>query len=436
MLKKLKEALAASTAELETLTAKAFGDDGTEEDLQLVDGKSKELDALLAKIKIAEAAEKHIAAGAKPVDGGQERGADMAGTVPARPLEKMSTELRLGLAIKSMISAREYGGSVAKALEENGYGAVVKELVTTTDSKGGVTIPENLSNDVIEMLRPQSAFLAGNPQRIVLQNGNLTIPRAETGVSGGYTAEATDIPVEEPTLGSMSLSAKKLAVIVPISNELLTWSPVDMEAFIRRDITAGLTQKMDLNLLRGDGSGGNPLGIVNTVGIETFAATAAGATTAETIQNIEADLAAAETFMALANLPMQNRAWVMSPRTLIYLSSLRDGNGNRVWPELNGDSPRLRNKRVLTTTQVPVNLGVGTNESEIYLIEYSEVWFAETPGGGLSFAVSQEASYKVGGVMYSAYQRDVTLIRGIMHHDTDIRRLSAVVKITAVTWGA
>jgi HK97 family phage major capsid protein len=428
-LAELREMLRKHLAEIEAIKTKAFSDGATSADLDAMD-KANETTLLIERQITARIAEEAaVARAALPLDTAAGMGHNGGPSLDARVKEKLSTEMRVGLLIKGLQVAHDQHIPLEKALEDGNYGGVIKELVTTTDSKGGVTVPEVTATEIITLLRPASAFVAGNPRRITLEHGNLIIPRQESGVSGGYIAEATDIPVEEPTLGSMDLSAKKLAVIVPISRELLTWSQSDMMAFVKGDIMAGLGQKMDLALLRGDGLNGAPLGIVNSVGINTFVANAT-----VNIVNIEADLAKAEGFMAMANLPEVNRRWIMSPRTLIFLSSLRDGNGQLVYPTLSLDNPTLRRKPVLTTTQIPVNLGAGTNATEIYLVEFSEVFFAETPGGGMQFAISDEAMYKVGGVSYSAFQRDVTLVRAIMHHDTDIRRLTAVVKITGVTY--
>lgn len=400
----------------------------TDADISALEKANADMALLERQIVAAQAAEDAVARSAAPVAGMGHNGGP---SMPANVAAPLSKEAKIGLVVMGLVASHKHHVPFAKALEDNGYGMMVKELVTTTPSKGGVTIPTNLSDELIPILRPNSAFLQLDPQRLQLPNGNLTIPRQDSGVSGGYTAEATDIIVEEPTFSAMTFSSKKLAVIVPLSNELINWSPVAMESFVRGDISLGLGMKMDLALLRGDGSSGSPTGIVNKTGVYSFAANAT-----VSIQNVETDLAKAESYMDLQLIPNVRRKWVMSPRTLTFLSSLRDGNGNYAYPTLQGTTPTLRNKPVLVTTQIPVNLGGGTNASEVYLIEASEVWFAQPPGAELEFEISTEAMYKVSGVAYSAFQRDVTLIRGIMRHDTDIRRLAAVVKITAVLWGA
>src|SRR5690606_10629433 len=179
-------------------------------------------------------------------------------------------------------------------------------------------------------------------------------------------AEATDIAVEQQTFREVTLSAKKLSVIVPASNELLNWSVGDMESFIQDDMRGALGELMDLNLLRGTGLSNTPLGITKINGVTSFAAITSGTA----INNIEATLAKAETAMRNKKVMGRRAAWVMAPRTRIYLSGLRDGNGNRVYPEIqfgpDAGGPRLRGKPVYETTQIPINLGTSGDETDIH----------------------------------------------------------------------
>jgi HK97 family phage major capsid protein len=197
---------------------------------------------------------------------------------------------------------------------------------------------------------------------------------------------------------------------------------------------------MDINLFRGTGLSNTPLGITRINGVPSFAAASATGTTAQIITAIDNTLARAEWNMRSRKVLSRRAAWVMSPRTAIFLSSLRDANGNRVYPEMNvgpnpgANTPMLRQKSVYTTGHVPVNLGTSGLESEIWLVDYSHVMFGETESG-FQFAASSEASYKVSGTMYSAFQRNVTLIRALTHHDADLRHVGAVVRVTAVDWG-
>lgn len=427
-LAELRKALAEKTKGLSDLQTKAFADGATQDDTDALQKALDEIDGINAKIALAERAENAVKAAAQPVDETEER-------TPAQPKKALTPVQKMGLAVTSIISAHHEKSTPQAELEKHGFGSMVKELVTTTPSAGGYAVPTPLANEIIEILREDSAFLAGNPRRVGLPNGNLTIPAGDTGVTGGYGAEATDIGVEQQTFREVTLAAKKLSVIVPASNELLAWSVGDMESFIQDDMRGALGELMDLNLLRGTGLSNTPLGITKIQGVPSFAAITG---LASVIHNIEATLAKAETEMRNRKVMGRRAAWIMAPRTRIYLSGLRDGNGNRVYPEIqfgpDAGGPRLRGKPVFETTMMPINLGSGGDETDIHLIDFSHVLFGEA--SGLSFKVSDIAGYKVSGTMHSAFQRDVTLVRAIMQHDADIRHLGAVVNITDVDWGA
>ena len=122
----------------------------------------------------------------------------------------------------------------------------------------------------------------------------------------------------------------------------------------------------------------------------------------------------------------------MPPRTLAYLRDLRDGNGNLYYPSLQGSSPSWRGFPVGFTNSIPVNLGGGTNESEVYLVDFAYVMIADSYS--VKIDASESASYKVGGTMVSAFSQNQTVIRALTGHDFAVTRPKAVSLITAVKW--
>jgi HK97 family phage major capsid protein len=134
-----------------------------------------------------------------------------------------------------------------------------------------------------------------------------------------------------------------------------------------------------------------------------------------------------------ANVDLAACGWIMAPRTIRWLQSLRDGNGNKAYPEIDGGL--LKGYRFALTTQVPVNLGANGNESEIYFVNFSDCYIGEDTN--LAVAISTEASYKdANGDTVSAFQRDQTLIRVISKHDFGPRHPESVAVGTGITWGA
>jgi HK97 family phage major capsid protein len=54
-----------------------------------------------------------------------------------------------------------------------------------------------------------------------LNNGNMTIPRLKGGAVVGYIGSDSDVPATQGEFDDLKLSGKKLAALVPISNDLL-----------------------------------------------------------------------------------------------------------------------------------------------------------------------------------------------------------------------
>src|SRR5207249_7396350 len=85
--------------------------------------------------------------------------------------------------------------------------------------------------------------------------------------SVAWTDENTSIAASKATFGRLTLTAKKLAAIYPISNELLDDANIDIYNTIVRIFTNVFAQEEDTQVFRGTGS---PFtGILGTSGVTT-----------------------------------------------------------------------------------------------------------------------------------------------------------------------
>lgn len=429
-LKELTDALAAIEAK-DTLSA---------EDIEAVTKHTAEVEEVEKQIETLEKAEAARARAAKPAN--QPVSDDAA---PAAPAQKLKTSEKIGLAIAAMAKAHVEGeGNGRKAafkqLDDAGFGEVAREFELAAKKRalnsagaaaGGILVPENMANEIIDILRPATTFLQGMPRRVPMVGGVYKVPAAASGASAGWRGEGKAISASEPTFKDINMSSKFLDSLVPLTNQLIRFSLPDVRGWVEMDMAQAMGTELDRAAYLGTGTVHQPLGISKIPGVTRNAAQ--GAAT-PTVAQIEDDAATAELAMMNVNLPMLGAAWVMSPRTFIFLQNQRDGNGNRYYPELQLASPRWRNKPVLVTTQIPVNGGDTTDETEIMLVAFGHVFYGE--GMGITFAVSNEASYTAGATTVSAFQNDLTLIKASMEADVDLRYLQAVSVITACRWGA
>ncbi|VWC26242.1 phage-like protein [Burkholderia pseudomultivorans] len=397
------------------------------------DQLSSKFNDLTAQIERAEAAERMAAAAAVPVDPAPAAvAAPAAASVPAQPKAQEVKGAKMARMVRALAAARGDAQLASKIAIERGFGEeVAMSLNTLSPGAGGVLVPENLSSEVIELLRPKSVVRKLGARTLPLSNGNITIPRLKGGAIVGYIGADTDIPTTQQQFDDLKLTAKKMAALVPIANDLIKYAGVNpnVDQIVVGDLTAAIGAREDKAFIRDDGTANTPKGLR----FWALPGNVLPASDGSTLQKIETDLGKAILALENADANLTQPGWIMAPRTFRFLEGLRDGNGNKVYPELaNG---MLKGYPVGKTTQVPINLGDGADESEIYFADFGDVFIGEEET--LEIDYSKEATYKdADGNMISAFQRDQTLIRVIAKNDFGPRHVESIAVLAGVTWGA
>ena len=292
-------------------------------------------------------------------------------------------------------------------------------------------IPTVQSKRLIELLRP-NAVVRNLPgvRQLPLPNGNLTLPRQNAAATASYVGEMANIPTSQPGTDDISLSAKKLTCIVVQSGEMMRHSDPSSDALIRDDLASVYRLKEDSTFLRATQTATIPGGFKYFADQLAGQAIAANATV--NLENVTRDLGKLRLALRSKDVQMDSLSFIMSPRTEQYLMDLRDGNGNKAFPEM--ERGVLRGIRYYVTTQIPEDLGVGTNESEIYLVNGSDFMIGDTTR--FELRVSDEAAYDDAGTVKAAYSQDAAVFRLIAEHDTAMRHNESVAYLSGVTWGA
>lgn len=315
---------------------------------------------------------------------------------------------------------REWSGAIA-------IDATVKALEASTDVAGGVLVTPQVSADVIEFLRPQVIVRRLGARVVPMPTGTLRLPKHTGASTASYIGEGQDIPKTEQTFGLLMLTWKKLAALVPISNDLLRFATPNVDTIVRDDVVRSLRTKEDVTFIRATGSAASPKGIRNWIP----AANLIAANATINLANVTVDLGKLVVALLNADIPMITPGWMMAPRTWNYLMTVRDTNGNFAFRDelLQG---RLWGWPFGITTQIPINLGGGADESEIYLVDFADVVIGESEN--LIIDASTEAAYVESGALVSAFSRDQTLVRVIAQHDIGLRHDGAGTVLTAVKW--
>lgn len=302
-----------------------------------------------------------------------------------------------------------------------------KALSAGTESEGAALLSEEVSADVIELLRPASAVRKQNPVMAPMDNGVLRLPKLTGGASAGYIAENADAPKTQQAFGSVRATAHKLAALVPISNDLLRRKGPGVETMARDDIVAAIAQKSDITFIRSDGSNGEPKGLKSWAP----AANVIDANATINAQNVVHDLGQLIQVLADGNVRFLRPGWLMSHRTWLYLLTLLDNNNNFIFRE-EVKAGTLFGYPIARTSQIPNNLGGGSNESEIYLVDFADVVIAEATT--ILLDASSEAAYNDGSAVVAAFSMDQTVIRAIVEHDLVMRHDESIAMLDQVKW--
>ena len=405
------------------------------EQLQQFTSLESQINDLTAKISRAESAERLAAASAVPVNESAQGATSPPQSSISGPFgEKAKPGTGMAQMARLLAAAQGNQQTAAQMAKDGGFPADVHmALSAVTPGAGGVLVPQNFATDVIESLRPVSIVRKMGVTSLPLNNGNLTQPRITGNTVVTYIGSDTDIPITGMTFADTKLSAKKAAAIVPISNDLLAMSGVNprVDGLVLNDLTVSMGLSEDLHFIRADGSGSLPKGMRHWA--LPFNILTAPVVDGLTLEKIDLFLGGMMLRLETANVMMKSCGWLMAPRVLRWLQSLRDGNGNKAYPEI--DAGMLKGYPVGLSNQIPVNLGADGNETEIYFVNFADCMIGEDMDLTLSF--SNEASYKdAQGELVSAFQRDQTLLRVIAKHDFGPRHVESIVVAVAVKWGA
>jgi HK97 family phage major capsid protein len=367
-------------------------------------------------------------------NGGRKSGAELISGGETTPLERRDDissrdkGLVLGGMLISLAASKMNPERAIDHAKKTGLGdAVVKALEVSTQGAGGVLVPPGETSEVIDALVPRTAVRSLGPTMMPLDNGVLPVPRLSATVSGSYIGETDNIGKEQQAFDNVVATAKRLAVIVPISNALLRRGGPRVQSIVRNDTLRGMAITEDSKFIRSNGTQFTPRGLR----YHAAAANVIAANGTVNLANVTSDLGSLVLALEEANVAFTTPGWIFAPRTKQYLMTVRDGNGNYAFREemLRGT---FWGYPFRATTQVPKNLGSGGDESEVYLADFDDLVLAEALS--MSVALSEEAAYIENGSLVSAFSKDQTVMRVIAEHDFVARHDQSIAVLTEVTW--
>lgn len=417
-------------ASMEGVLNAAGENDLTAEQQEQYDVLRAEEDRLTANIDREVDLERRRAASARPI-------APLPGathqTVPAQPQQKLEAGVKFSRFTQAVAATRGIGGMQAIcAHAEKTWGSsfaleAADNMQQSVDVQGGFLVNTDYSSDLIDALRPLVVVRKMGARPVPMPQGNLTTRKKTGTTTAAWGGERDAISTSAPTVGNVTLRAKKLSGLVPITNDLLKFASIHTDQFVRDDLVESMALAEDQQFIRGAGSDVAPTGI-------RYLANAANllkSTATLTVQGIRSDLGRMELALTNKNVPMMLPGWILNPTVISFLQDLQTANGNLAFPEM--QNGKLRGKPFASTTSVPSNLGDAGNQSELYLCDFAQIMIGDAIQTTL--AVSTEASYVDGeGKTRSAFQNDETLVRVIEHVDLGARYDAAISVLTDAAW--
>lgn len=306
-----------------------------------------------------------------------------------------------------------------------------KALAESTDSAGGYILPIEVSTDVAQLIRANTAVLKmPGITKVEPTSKEYDLPGLSTGATAGYLPENASIPAVAQAFQIVTRSyPRALATLVSLSNWLLNDAVADpsIEDIIKTDMAAAMGVAQDTALLFGTSTAGQPKGLTTYSGL-TAGPTMGANGSAPSYQLLQQIPAALRT----QNAPFKNPGWIVSPKVISFLLTLADsigrplfaGNPDLLSLDVNGMSGRLLGFPFVSTNTIPSNQTVGTSSNGTTIVfssDWNESFYLQWEG--MSIASSSEASYSPDGTTWiSAFASNQTLFRPIMRHDFVLRR--------------
>ena len=422
----LMETTAALIATLED------AEDATEEATTVAiadfDAAKASFDKADAAVKRVEAVEAAAATQAQTDDTNNTNGVVPTGLAPATARNEADFGIETGFMIQALAACGGDRDRAVQFLDDGGNTGISAALSGATQGAGGVTIPQAQAADVIEMLRPRVAVRASGARQIDMPAGEIRHARQNGGATANYVGENVKIPESEPTFDKVDQSFKKLTGLVPIGNSLLRHSSTGLARLVRDDVIKIMALREDLAFIRGDGTANTPTGIKNWILPANWQTAVAIAPAV-----VEIAIRGLVSKVEDSDVGMIKPGWIMRASAKNFLASLREPNsGAKLFPSIESKG-ELMGYPIKTTSQIPVNLGIGANETEIYFGDFDEVFIGDAMV--LTFATSTEATFiDAGGTTRSAFQDDLTLMRAISEHDLAPRHDEALAGLTGAGW--
>lgn len=248
-----------------------------------------------------------------------------------------------------------------------------EERVLTT-SVGTGSIPTIVSKDLIEILRPKLVFNKLGSRFLTDMKGLFAIPQQTAADVGYWVAEGTAPTASNQTIAQVPFSPKTVGGFTDFTRRFLEESNLDVEEFVRDDLTKIIARALELGAINGTGAANNmPQGLIGNTSISQIVAlgTTGGPPTWASMVALEAQLAE-------SNAEEGKLAYLTNPNVRGTLKTTPKISGSTFPVYIMDDSGIVNGFPTSVTTQIPNNLvkSTGSNLSAMIFGNWDDSVFA------------------------------------------------------------
>lgn len=299
-------------------------------------------------------------------------------------------------------------------IEKVGGGSNVLPFKLGEETEGEPLQRTEYWRELIPLLR-ENSIIRKLATIVPVGTGKLQIMKQTGGATAFWVDEAQNITPSKPNFNKEYLIPKKLASLIPISNDVLRYEQFAGQ-YIQDEIIKCIAEMEDYTLIMSDGtSPGKPKGLYGWAGTVVDAS---GKTEEEVIKNAIQALASSKA--------LKQPVWILPTKVKIHLQFLRDDNGQKIFPEL--ENNLLAGYSVISTSLIPYSSNVTT----AFLLEPSALLLGQ--GVTLLLEFFPNGTYYDGANVLSGISGDFSIFRALEEIDFFVKWQEAVVRIDNIDW--
>lgn len=240
-----------------------------------------------------------------------------------------------------------------------------KTLNLGTPANGGYVVAPEYSTKIIEGLT-QVSPLRGLASVMTIGGTEIYIPTLTGNVAGGWVTETGSRPSTEPTFGQANIKVYEQAGYVPVSQQLLEDSFVDLAAYLAVQIRKQFGKGEATAFMVGDGNG-KPTGLLHTPG--DYTQITADQDGSDLLDKL------IETFYKLPGEYANVGSWMMKRETMGLIRKLADNaTKGTLWSDslANGTPATLLGRPVYESVDMGNFVGTGSPAADTFPIAFGD----------------------------------------------------------------